>query len=74
MAVLARGKYYTNSGWVPAIVTGQYDDEGAVVADEGETADVETVDVVLLGWDNGKRTGVAVGTDVNEFEFVDTVE
>lgn len=73
MAVLARGKYYTNSGWVPAMVLAQRDVSGDVVADDGLTADVTEVDVLLLGIDQGRRTA-AVGTDTNEFEFVDIVE
>lgn len=74
MSVLDRGKYHTNAGWVPGIVLEQRNAAGAVVADggAGEAAAVAAVDVLLLGFANGKRSA-AVGTAVNEFEFTDTL-
>lgn len=72
MAVNDRGKYYTNAGWVPGVVLAQRDENGDVVADGagGETNAVVDVDVLLLGYAQGRRTA-AVGTGVNEFEFTD---
>lgn len=74
MAVLDRGKYYTNSGWVPGVVLAQRDTNGDVVDDgaSGEAAAVTEVDVLLLGIDQGRRTAT-VGTGTNEFEFTDTL-
>ena len=74
MAVLDRGKFHTNSGFVPALVLAQRDASGDVVDDgaSGEATAVVEVDVLLLGIDQGRRTA-DVGTDVNEFEFVDTL-
>lgn len=79
MAVMDRGKYHTNSGWIPALVVAQYDSSGDVVADgaSGENGDVDTVDVVLLGRGSssgqGQRSGVSRGTSNGQFEFTDTL-
>lgn len=73
MAVLARGKFHHNSGWAPALVRAQYDASGVVVPDVSATSGVASVDVILLGFANGLRESVAVGTASGEFEFVDTV-
>lgn len=72
MAVMDVGKYHlpnTARGFAPAVVLAQYDGSGDVVADGAATSGVSTVDILLLGFDNGHRTGVTVGTDANEFEF-----
>lgn len=73
MAVLARGKFHHNTGWAPALVLAQYDASGNTVPDVSATAGVDNVDVILLGFANGKRESVTVGTTSGEFEFVDTV-
>lgn len=72
MAVFGTGKYHlsnTARGFAPALVLAQYDATGGVVADGGATSGVDTVDVLLLGYANGHRTDVSVGTADNEFEF-----
>ncbi len=65
MAAPSIGKYHVNDGWVPAVVTAERDASGNKLAD---SATGDAVDVLLLGFSNGKRSNVTVGTDVNEFE------
>ncbi len=65
MAAPSLGKYHTNVGWVPAVVVGERDASGVLLAD---SATGDAVDVLLLGYDATKRINVPVGTDVNEFE------
>lgn len=66
MAALDLGKYHTNVGWVPAVVWHEKDGSGGEIADQSTNGDA--VDVILLGFANGKRKDVPVGTDVNQFE------
>lgn len=79
MARNDRGLYHLEDGntadVVPGIVLAQYDVNGDVVVDNvaGEAAAVDSVDVLILGWSNGKRKRAAVGTDKNQFEFTDTL-
>lgn len=64
---MARGVivgYKTNSRVVPAVVEAQYDTNGAVVADASGFTGVTTVDVLILGVDSGRRTGVAYNATV----------
>lgn len=78
MAVMDHGKYIlsnTARGFAPAVVLAQYDTNGDVVADgaSGENAAVTSVDILLLGFANGHRTGVTRGTADNQFTFTDTL-
>lgn len=75
---MARGinvGFKTNAGYVAATVVAQYDNAGAEVADSAGFTGVETVDVVLHGFANGKRNGVTFAASeaaalVNEcFQF-----
>ena len=63
---MARGSvvgYKTNSRNVPAVVEAQYDNSGAVVADQTGFTGVTTVDLLLLGVDAGRRTGVTFAAE-----------
>lgn len=67
------GLYKTNSNAIPAVVLEQFDSGGVVVGDAGGAA-IESVDVLLLGVDQGKRYNVPVAASraaslPNQFAF-----
>lgn len=70
MAVLDIGKYHTGVDWVPAIVIAEYLTSATPSAEPEKLQDHEDgdlVDLVLLGFSNGKRRA-EIGTDAGEFE------
>lgn len=65
------GLYKTNSNAIPAVVLEQFDSGGVAI---GDGAGAVSVDVLLLGVDQGKRYNVPVagsraGSQPNQFAF-----
>lgn len=72
MARNAIGSYWVGTGAndqltpVPAVVDTEYDASGEPLADQ--STDGDNVDIIVLGWANGKRSNVPIGTAKNQFE------
>ncbi|MGH0053630.1 MAG: hypothetical protein ACQ5SW_09605 [Sphaerochaetaceae bacterium] len=51
---------------VPAVVESELDASGEELEDQSTSGD--GVDIIILGFTNGKRRNVAIGTEKNQFE------
>lgn len=64
MAALDFGWYHTNVDPVPAVVWFELDASGNRLEDQ--SADGDRVDVIMLGWDAGKRSNVPMYDEGDE--------